>query len=292
MMSALKLPQLIYRIAILKLNRINSDPTPDYNAAAASYDAYYSKYPGKGALGMWEKLPIESGQHILDLACGTGFFTHRLAEKVGKQGRVVAVDLSPGMLQRNQENAASQGFSNITFVQSDALSFLSGLLDSSVDGIVCGWGICYMEHRKFFQEIKRIVKPRGFIGLIDNKACSLQAVYNLFTKVLLDYPNAKVKNIVIHLPKDKNYLVKTFCKNSFQVQDAWDGKVTVPCKDGNEVAEYMVKSGASAGFLNALDKQLLPQVMRNFVSYADESFTKGREVPVIHEFCALVAIKV
>ncbi|MEH1924655.1 class I SAM-dependent methyltransferase [Nostoc sp.] len=291
MKSALKLPQLIYRTAILKLSNINSDPTADYNAAAASYDAYYSKYLGQGALGMLEKLPIKSGQHILDLACGTGFFTHRLAEKVGKHGKVVAVDLSPGMLQCNQENATSQGISNINFVQSDALSFLSGLSDNSIDGIVCGWGICYMEHGKFLQEIERVVKPGGFIGLIENRACSLKAISDLFTKVLLDYPNAMIKNMVIHLPKDKNYLVKTFCKSSFKVQEAWDGEVSVPCKDGNAVAEYMIKSGASAGFLDALDKNLLPQVMQNFVRYADESFAKGQEVPVIHEFSALVATR-
>ena len=291
MKSALKLPQLIYRTAMLKLSNVNSDPTADYNAVAASYDAYYSKYLGKGALGMLEKLPIKSGQHILDLACGTGFFTHRLAETVGQQGKVVAVDLSPGMLQYNQEHATSQGISNINFVQSDALSFLSGLSDNSVDGIVCGWGICYMKHGKFLQEIERVVKPGGFIGLIENRACSLKAISDLFTKVLMDYPNAMIKNMVIHLPKDKNYLVKTFCKSSFKVQEAWDGEVTVPCKDGNEVAEYMIRSGASAGFLDALDKNLLPQIMQNFVHYADESFAKGKEVPVIHEFSALVATK-
>ena len=291
MKSALKLPHLIYRTVMLKLGNVTSDPTADYNAVAPSYDAYYSKYVGKGALEMFEKLPIQSGQNILDLACGTGFFTHRLAQKVGKHGKVVAVDLSPGMLQCNQENATSQSISNIDFVQSDALSFLSGLSNDSVDGIVCGWGICYMEHGKFLQEIERVVKPKGFIGLIENRACSLKAVSSVFTKVLMDYPNTMIKNMVIHLPKDKNYLVKTFCKSSFKMQAAWDGEVTVPCHDGNAVAEYMIKSGASAGFLDALDRNLLPQFMQSFVRYADESFAKGQEVPVIHEFSALVATK-
>lgn len=292
MKSALKLPQLIYRTVMLKLSRINSDPTTDYNAAAASYDAYYSKYLGKGALEMLEKLPFESGQHILDLACGTGFFTHRLAEKVGKNGKVVAVDLSFGMLQQNQENALSKGLANITFIESDALSFLSGLSDNSVDGIVCGWGICYMEHEKFLREIERIVKPGGFIGIIENRACTLKAVSDLFTKVLINYPKAMIKNMVIHLPKDKNYLSKLFGKGSFHVENAWDGEVIVPCNNGNEVLEYMVKSGASAGFLDALDKNLKPQVLQTFVHYADESFAKGQAVPVIHEFCAIVAQKI
>lgn len=292
MKSIFKLPQLIYRTVMLKLSRVNSDPTADYNAASVSYDDYYSKYLGQGALGMLEKLPIQPGQNILDLACGTGFLTHRLAEKVGKNGKVVAVDLSSGMLQRNQENAASQGISNINFVQSDALSFISGLSDNSIDGIVCGWGICYMDHRKFCQEIERVVKPGGYIGLIENRACSLKAISDLFTKVLINYPNAMIKNMVMHLPKDKNYLLKTFGKGRFRVQEAWDGKVNIPCKNGNEVVEYMVKSGASAGFLDALDKNLLPQLLQALANYADEIFAKGRSVPVLHEFCAIVATKV
>jgi ubiquinone/menaquinone biosynthesis C-methylase UbiE len=291
MKSALNLPKLIYRTAMLKLSNVNSDPTADYNQAAMSYDAYYSRYLGKKALEMFDKLPIKLGQHILDLACGTGFFTHQLAKKVEEQGKVVAVDLSPGMLQRNQENAELQSLSNVGFIESDALSFLSGLADKSVDGIVCGWGICYMDHGKFFQEIERVVKSGGFVGLIENKACSLKEVSDMFTKVLLDYPNALIKNMVIHLPKDKNYLVKTFGKGSLYVQDAWDGEVAVPCKDGHEVVEYIVKSEASAGFLDALDSNLRPQVMQTLVKYIDESFAKGKGVSVLHEYCALIASK-
>jgi ubiquinone/menaquinone biosynthesis C-methylase UbiE len=292
MQSTWKLPRLIYRTAVLKLSNVNSEPTSDYNTAAVSYDAYYSKYLGKEALELLENLPIQSGQHILDLACGIGFFTHRLAQKLEGRGSIVAVDLSPGMLQRNQENAASQGLSNITFVEADALSFLSKVTSNSIDGVVCGWGICYMNHSKFLQEIERVVKPGGFMGLIENKANSLKEVSDLFTKVLLDYPKALIKNIVIHLPKDKNYLVKTFGKGSFRVQSAWDGEVTVPCRNGNEVADYMVSSGAASGFLDALDKELMPQVMQHFVKYADDTFVKGRSVRVTHEFCAIVATKI
>jgi ubiquinone/menaquinone biosynthesis C-methylase UbiE len=292
MKSVLNLPKLIYKTVMLKISNVNSDPTPDYNTAAASYDAYYSKYLGQGALEMLDKLPVSSGQHILDLACGTGFFTHRLAAQVGQQGTVFAVDLSPGMLQCNEDNAKLKEISNITFIQSDALSFLSELADNSIDGIVCGWGICYMNHVKFLQQIERVLKPGGFIGLIENKSSSLKAVSDLFTKVVMDYPNAMIKNMVIHLPKNKSYLVKTFCKDSLQVQAAWDGEITVPCSNGAQIAEYMVKSGASAGFLDALKKELIPQVMQAFISYADESFAKGQVVAVTHDFCVLIATKV
>ncbi len=53
--------------------------------------------------------------------------------------------------------------------------------------------------------------------------------------------------------------------------------------------EYIVKSGASAGFLDALDSNLRPQVMQTFIKYTDESFAKGKGVSVVHEYCALIA---
>ena len=43
-------------------------------------------------------LDIQPGQHVLDLACGTGLLTFREAEAVGPQGQVVGVDVTPSML--------------------------------------------------------------------------------------------------------------------------------------------------------------------------------------------------
>jgi ubiquinone/menaquinone biosynthesis C-methylase UbiE len=291
MNSALNLPKLIYRTLSLKLSKNKSNPTTDYNLISTSYDEYYSRYLGKAALELLEKLPVKPDQCILDLACGTGFFTHPLAEKVGNNGKVFAVDLSSGMLECNQNNALLKKLPNIMFVESDALLFMDGIANESLDGIVCGWGICYMDHVKLLQNMERIVKPGGFIGIIENRSSSLKAVSDMFMKALVAHPNAMIKNTEIHLPKDKDYLVKTFTKRGIVTESAWNGKVTIPCKSGDEVAEYMLKSGASAGFLDALDKNLLPEVMKSFVIHIDKSMANGQSVPVNHEYCALVATK-
>ena len=41
---------------------------------------------------------IREGQTVADLGCGPGFFTIPMAELVGENGRVIAVDLQQGML--------------------------------------------------------------------------------------------------------------------------------------------------------------------------------------------------
>ena len=289
-MKTLNAIKLVSRFFMLKLNQVNSDSTVGYDAVAASYDTY-SKYFEQSIAQMVKELPIKPGQYILDLACGTGVFTHPIAQKVGGQGKVVAVDLSVGMLQRNQEKAAFQNLSNISFLLSDVFSFLSGISDNSVDGIVCAWAMSHMEHGQLLQEVQRVVKPGGFIGLIEDQPNSLKDVADLFTKALIDYPDALIKNVSLNLPKNKDYLVKLLTKQRFQVQKAWEGEVVIPCHNGQEVAEYMLKS-ANVGFVDALDEKFFPQVLQTFISDADERFAKGWEHPLLHKFCAIVGTKV
>jgi ubiquinone/menaquinone biosynthesis C-methylase UbiE len=73
---------------------VNSNPIADYDKGAVSFDDYYSRNLGSSALELWEKLPVKEGQVIVDLACGTGFFTTKLAHAVGQTGQIIAVDFS------------------------------------------------------------------------------------------------------------------------------------------------------------------------------------------------------
>jgi ubiquinone/menaquinone biosynthesis C-methylase UbiE len=290
-MSIKNLAKLLYRTVALKLRGEQADHTSDYDAAAATYDDYYSRYLGKEATSFMERLPLKSGLKVIDLACGTGFFSHYIARQIGETGQLTAVDLSSGMLARNRQNAEAKGLTNIQFVESDAIGFLRTIEDNSVDAVVCGWGICYMDHARFRSEIERVVRPGGFIGIIENRACTLKAVSDLFRKVILRHPDAIVKNVSLNLPQDHQYLVKTLCKGALKKTDASNGSVSVPCGKGREVAEYMVRSGASAGFLDALDKSRIDTVFGEFVTLADQMFQSGKGLQVKHEYCTLIAVK-
>ena len=45
--------------------------------------------PGK----LMEALKLKAGEAVADLGCGSGYFTFRLADKVGPKGKVFAVDI-------------------------------------------------------------------------------------------------------------------------------------------------------------------------------------------------------
>ncbi|WP_455220900.1 class I SAM-dependent methyltransferase [Kaarinaea lacus] len=67
-----------------------------------------------------EHLNLLSGMSVLDMGCGPGRVTIPVAQKVGKQGKVVAVDIQAGMLRRAEEKAKKAGVNNIEFIQACA----------------------------------------------------------------------------------------------------------------------------------------------------------------------------
>lgn len=62
-------------------------------------------------------LDLQPGMKVLDAGCGPGRLTIPLAQNVGRQGSVVAIDLQEGMLQRAKEKAQSANLQNIQFIQ-------------------------------------------------------------------------------------------------------------------------------------------------------------------------------
>ena len=283
--------RLLSRMAWLSLKGRPSDPTPDYDVAAATYDDYYSRHLGRAAQELMQRLPVAPGMRVLDAACGTGYFTHPLARMVGPQGRVIAVDLSAGMLARNRRQAERAGLVQIDFVESDALRLLASLDTASLDGVVCGWGICYMDQVRLRKEIERVLRPGGFVGLIENRASTLGAVSKIFEKVLLRQPTALVKHMKLRLPTGHVQLRRLFCRDALRPVHAWNGHVTVPCRDGQAISDYMLRSGASAGFLDALDPACLDEFLAAFREEADQRFERGQRVPVTHEYCGLLALR-
>lgn len=80
---------------------------------------------------LMRRLNLEPGMVIADIGAGTGYFTRRLARKVGTTGKVMAVDIQPEMLEWLTNQMAQAGISNVTPVL--GLTTTPRLPESSVD---------------------------------------------------------------------------------------------------------------------------------------------------------------
>jgi protein-L-isoaspartate(D-aspartate) O-methyltransferase len=83
----------------------NTDPRHVYHNALISLDEV--KGINNGQPSLWalcfDQLGVRTGDHVLHLGCGTGYYTAILAELVGPEGRIVAIDIDEGMANRARE---------------------------------------------------------------------------------------------------------------------------------------------------------------------------------------------
>jgi ubiquinone/menaquinone biosynthesis C-methylase UbiE len=101
----------------------------------------------------------------LDVACGTGMSTVALTEYAAT---VVGVDVSFEMM------SVAPPAANVTYVFGDAerLPFA----DASFGAVTCGSGIHWFDQARFFAELRRVVRPGGWIGLYDHYFMGMQDV--------------------------------------------------------------------------------------------------------------------
>jgi ubiquinone/menaquinone biosynthesis C-methylase UbiE len=108
---------------------------------------------------------IQEGQTVLDVGCGMGFFSIRMAKMVGETGRVIAVDLQPEMLGVLKRRASKREvISRITLHQCEKDRI--GVVDK-VDFVLAFWAVHELpDTRAFFEEIRSIMNggARVFIA--------------------------------------------------------------------------------------------------------------------------------
>ena len=98
-----------------------------YDRLAPVYDAAAAWTHRIGTGDFYERavqaLDLQAGETAVDLGCGTGPNLPHLVRAVGPTGRVVAVDISPRMLDRARERAEANGWQNVELVEADVRDF-------------------------------------------------------------------------------------------------------------------------------------------------------------------------
>ena len=103
--------------------------------------------------------PPPAGGRVLDVACGTGILTRRLAALAGPAATVVGVDLNPGML-AVASTIPSPGGAPIEWRQGDGADL--DLDDASFDAAYCQQGLQFFGDRAAgAAELRRVVAPGG-----------------------------------------------------------------------------------------------------------------------------------
>jgi len=284
------------RVLWLMLNRrfVGADDIrDDYNRLCKTYDDCFGGHVSKHSQRLIDKLPVAEGMRIVDLAAGTGTLTVPLAERVGPEGCVFSVDRSSGMQSVCRRKCAERGMSHIAFIEDDMLAALGTLPSGRLDGVTCGWAIGYSDPVEVLREAHRILKPGGFVGIIENTRHTLHPVRATAMRVARTLPRhvTGLMDLHRHLPRDTGHLAGWFRRAGLVPQNTWEGTEPFSFRSGREVLDWVLSTGASAGFDRMMDPEVKQTCDRLFVRFIEEDFMQDGRIDVAHCYVAGIAGK-
>jgi SAM-dependent methyltransferase len=129
----------------------------------------YAKFLAPFFLEPWadillERIPVDAGNEVADIACGTGVVTRKAAVKAGSGGRAVGCDVSTAMLEQARQATAPLDAAPIEYFLSPAESL--PFADGQFDVVLCQQGLQFFEERTVAcSEMRRILRAGGVVGI-------------------------------------------------------------------------------------------------------------------------------
>jgi len=141
-----------------------------FDRIAPRYDVMNTLMTG-GLDAVWRRNALDaaqlgSGQHVLDVATGTGKLALAAAARVGPGGEVVGLDPATEMLARARRAAARRSGARLTWVQADAQSL--PFADGTFDAVTIGFGLRNLpDTAPALREMARVAAPAGRVVVLE-----------------------------------------------------------------------------------------------------------------------------
>lgn len=108
---------------------------------------------------------IKPGQTVLEVGCGTGFFTLPASEIIGESGHLIAMDPLSDFVDRVKKKVWDAGLKNVEVVRRDALN--TGLEAASIDVVLLFGVLPYptLPLDRLLPEMHRVLKEKGTVAV-------------------------------------------------------------------------------------------------------------------------------
>ena len=137
-----------------------ADSTPDPDVTQSAFHVAFRAE----LYAILDALTVPRGGRLLDVPCGDGFYSRRLAERLGPGNRLTAVDTSAEGLRRT---AAATAFAGDDVEVLSANAYRLPFADASFDLVWCAQSLISLDPDRMAGEMIRVVKPTGVAAILE-----------------------------------------------------------------------------------------------------------------------------
>ena len=153
---------------ILRVQRSKDEAKKSYDKMSRFYDYFAGIFEKKYRDMALRQLCVDKGELVLEAGFGTGHCLNRIAELVGKTGKVYGIDISSGMLDVTKKRLEKAGLlDRVELTCGDAMKM--PYENTKFDAAFMSFALELFdtpEIPKVLNEIRRVLKPRGRIGIV------------------------------------------------------------------------------------------------------------------------------
>jgi ubiquinone/menaquinone biosynthesis C-methylase UbiE len=153
-------------------------------SAAENYERWFvPEIATPVSVGLLRAADLQPGEHVLDVACGTGVIARAAAAHVGTTGTVTAIDLAPDMIDVAKATPAPAD-PPIEWHVGDAAAL--PFPDGAYDVVFCQMGLMFMDDRaRAVAEMVRVVAPGGRV--VVNTPGRIQPAFEMMERGIVEH---------------------------------------------------------------------------------------------------------
>ncbi|MGY8770289.1 MAG: class I SAM-dependent methyltransferase [Pirellulales bacterium] len=153
---------------------------------------------------LMKELGLKPGMTVCDMGCGNGFYSLKMAQAIGEEGKVLAVDIQQEMLRLLKARAGEQEVKNIQPILGELHD--PKLPKNEVDIILCVDVYHEFSHPvHMLTEMREALKPNGYLVLLEYREEDPEVPIKLLHKM------------------SKKQVLKEMKANQFELAKEFDG---------------------------------------------------------------------
>jgi ubiquinone/menaquinone biosynthesis C-methylase UbiE len=138
-----------------------------------------------------DTLRLKPGERVADIGAGDGYFTFRLADAVGPEGHVYAVEVTDKLVERLRSEIERRGYRNVTAIRG---AFGDPLLpDRGIDLAFFSGVFHHLDERQaYFERLRVDLAPGGRVAIVEGAPDPLHRLFMPFHFVGADMVAAEL----------------------------------------------------------------------------------------------------